>query len=152
MKFVSEYDRISEKEIEKMTLKRETRLGAITISDNVIGRVILGAAAKADGKFFLSSDKGKIIGVASRVGIGDISGNFSITESGGTYYIEFFGIISFGSSIRNVTETVLASVQKEMQSLFPDNAGVITLHIVGMKSRQIAERNIEVKREYEAAR
>ena len=56
------------------------------------------------------------------------------------------------SSIKNVTENVLDLVQEEMQQFFPTQGGEIILHIVGVKSKQIAERDIEVKREYEAAR
>lgn len=135
-----------------MALNKKTRLGTVTVNNNVIAKVILKAAEKADGKFFLSSEKGRILGVASRVGVGDISGNFEIEEKDDTYFVRFFGVIRFGSSIKSVTEVVLDSVQKEMRELFPKQKGEITLRIVGVKSKQIAERDIEVKREYEAAR
>lgn len=140
------------KERKAMTLNRKTRLGTVTVNNNVIAKVILKAAEKTDGRFLLSSERGRILGVASRVGVGDVSGHFEIEERNDTYFLKFSGIVRFGSSIKNVTDDVLDSVQEEMQELFPQQKGVVTLHIVGVKSKQIAERDIEVKREYEAAR
>lgn len=135
-----------------MALNRRTSLGTVTINDNVIAKIILRAVEKSDGKLLLSSERGRILGVASRVGVGDILGNFQIYEKENKCFIKFSGIIRFGSSIKNVTETVLDSIQEEMQQFFPAQGGEIILHIVGVKSKQIAERDIEVKREYEAAR
>lgn len=135
-----------------MALNRRTSLGTVTINDNVIAKIILRAVEKSDGKLLLSSERGRILGVASRVGVGDILGNFQIQEKENKYFLKFSGIIRFGSSIKNVTENVLDLVQEEMQQFFPTQGGEIILHIVGVKSKQIAERDIEVKREYEAAR
>ena len=135
-----------------MSLNRRTRLGTVTVNDNVIAKIILRAVEKSDGKLLLSSERGRILGVASRVGVGDILGNFQIQEKENKYFLKFSGIIRFGSSIKNVTENVLDLVQEEMQQFFPTQVGEIILHIVGVKSKQIAERDIEVKREYEAAR
>lgn len=135
-----------------MALNRRTSLGTVTINDNVIAKIILRAVEKSGGKLLLSSERGRILGVASRVGVGDILGNFQIDEKENKFFIKFSGIIRFGSSIKNVTENVLDLVQEEMQQFFPTQGGEIILHIVGVKSKQIAERDIEVKREYEAAR
>lgn len=147
------YDKIYyNQEDMQMSLNRRTRLGTVTVNDNVIAKIILRAVEKSDGKLLLSSERGRILGVASRVGVGDILGNFQIQEKENKYFLKFSGIIRFGSSIKNVTENVLDLVQEEMQQFFPTQGGEIILHIVGVKSKQIAERDIEVKREYEAAR
>ena len=135
-----------------MSLNRRTRLGTVTVNDNVRAKIILRAVEKSDGNLLLASERGRILGVASRVGVGDILGNFQIQEKENKYFRKFSGIIRFGSSIKNVTENVLDLVQEEMQQFFPTQGGEIILHIVGVKSKQIAERDNEVKREYEAAR
>ena len=36
--------------------------------------------------------------------------------------------------------------------MFPDGKGQVVLHIVGVKSKKLAERNIRIVREYEPAR
>lgn len=66
-----------------MSLRKKTQLGTIIVNNNVIAKVVLKAVEKTDGKFMLSSEKGRILGVASRVGVGDISGNFNIECSAG---------------------------------------------------------------------
>ena len=63
----------------------------------------------------------------------------------------FYTVIIFGSSIKSVTETVLDELQNKMQTMFPEYGGELILKIVGVKSKNVAERNIEVKREYEPA-
>ena len=89
-----------------MSLNRRTRLGTVTVNDNVIAKIILRAVEKSDGKLLLSSERGRILGVASRVGVGDILGNFQIDEKENKFFIKFSGIIRFGSSIKNVTEAI----------------------------------------------
>ena len=135
-----------------MTLNERTSLGLITVNDNVIAKIILRAAEKAEGRLLLSSEKGRVLGVASRVGVGDVLGNFSIRAEDDRYVLRFSGVILFGSSIRWVSETVLDAVAEELRSFFFFFFGRIILHIVGIKSKQIAVRDIEVMREYEAAR
>ena len=68
-----------------MSLRKKTQLGTIIVNNNVIAKVVLRAVEKTDGKFMLSSEKGRILGVASRVGVGDISGNFNIECSADTF-------------------------------------------------------------------
>ncbi len=135
-----------------MTLKRTTQLGNITINDSVIARIIINSAAKAGKRLYLATEKGKILGNSQRLGSGELSGNYYFDEKEGRYELTFFAIISFGSSIKNVTEIVLDDLQKQLQTMFPEYGASITIKIVGVKSKNIAERDIEVKREYEPAR
>lgn len=135
-----------------MTLKVKTDLGIIKVNDGIIARILINSAEKTQGKLMLSAPKAKVLGIASRVGVGDLLGNFIIEEYEGKYFLTFYGIIRFGAGIKNVTQTVFDSIEEEMRTLFPDKGGVITLKIVGVKSKHMAERDIEVKREYEAAR
>lgn len=141
-----------DKEIKKMSLSRETKLGKITINDNVIAKAILKATAGVANKLFLSTEKGKLLGSPLRVGSSELAGNIVIREVNGRYDITFYAVINFGSSIKNVTETVMNALQEEMQTMFPNQSGILTVKIVGVKSKNIAERDIEVKREYEASR
>ena len=47
---------------------------------------------------------------------------------------------------------VLDALEETFKSMFPSKAGKITIKIVGVKSKNIAPRDIEVVREYEATR
>lgn len=135
-----------------MSFIRETGLGTLAINDNVIAKAILRSTAPVNSKLFLSTEKGKIIGSPLRVSGSELSSNVLIGEEEGRYYVTFYVVTRFGASIKNVTETVLDLLQKELNAMFPGQGGCLTMKIVGVKSKNVAERNIEVKREYEASR
>ena len=60
--------------------------------------------------------------------------------------------MNFGSSIKKVTESMLNDLEESFKLMFPSQPGKITIKIVGVKSKKIAARDIEVIREYEATR
>ena len=66
--------------------------------------------------------------------------------------MEFQIIITFGASIQRVTEQNLNDLAEQLSKLLPDKGGHLVLRIVGIKSKKIAERSIEVVRDYEPAR
>ncbi len=66
--------------------------------------------------------------------------------------MEFYIIISFGASIQKVTDRILNELAAQLAKLLPDKGGHLVLRIVGIKSKKIAERNIEVVKDYEPAR
>ena len=135
-----------------MSLSKDTQLGTITVNDNVIAKAILRSTIGMKDKLFFATEKGKLLGSPSRVSASELSGNLIIEERDGKYNIVLYVVTSFGASIKNVTETVFDMMQKEMQTMFPDQEGTLIIKIVGVKSKNIAERNIEVKREYGASR
>lgn len=135
-----------------MSLSVKTTLGNIVVNDNVIAKMLIRAINKTEEKLFLSNHKAKILGVTSRISAGDVLGNFFIEEKNDSYYLDFYAVIRFGAGISNISKIVLDSIESEMKEMFPKKGGHITLHIVGTKSKQIAIRNIEVKRDYEASR
>ncbi len=134
-----------------MIIKKTTALGDIAVNESVIAKAIIKSALEAGDRIFSATEKGKIIGTYKKIGTGDLSGHFEFEETGNKYKIVFYTVIIFGSSIKSVTETVLDELQNKMQTMFPEYGGELILKIVGVKSKNVAERNIEVKREYEPA-
>ena len=135
-----------------MSLTKTTNLGTITINTNVISREILAATAKVNEKLFLSTEKHKILGTPKKVGSGELSSNIYVKEEDGLFSLTFYIVMNFGSSIKNTTEIVLDALETSFKAMFPRQDGVITIKIVGVKSKNIAPRDIEVTREYEASR
>ena len=97
-----------------MLLTVKTNLGNIIVNSNVIAKVLIKAAAKTEDRFFLSSSKGKILGTASKLSAGDVTGNFVMSETDGKYHLDFYAVTRFGASISGVTKTVLDSVEEEL--------------------------------------
>ena len=94
--------------------------------------------------------EGKILGgIDQKVSIGELSSNIIIKETKDSYNLKFFVIMSFGASIKKNCTIILDSIESQMKKMFPDKKGQIVIKIVGVKSKKIAERNMEIVREYE---
>lgn len=133
-----------------MSLERSTQYGKIKLNDTIFAKAVLSAVAKTGGKVLCASERGKILGgIDQKVSTGEISSNIFIRETAESYYLKFFVIMSFGASIKENCTVVLESLEKQMKTMLPDKQGQIVLKIVGVKSKKIAERNIEIVREYE---
>ena len=135
-----------------MILTVKTNLGNIIVNNNIIAKTIIKAVKKTEDRVLLSTSKGKILGVASKLSSGDLAGHFVMEQIDEKYHLTFFAVVRFGSSISGVSKTVLDSIENELKEMFPDKGAHIVMHIVGIKSKQIALRNIEVTRDYEASR
>ena len=135
-----------------MTLTKTTSLADITGNDSVIAKAIIRSVQTARNKVFVSNQQGRLLGSHSRVSSGDMLDKYIIEEKDEKYRITFHVVLSFGTSIKNVTQTVLDALEKEMSAMFPEYGCELIRKIVGIKSKNIAPRDIEVKREYGPAR
>ena len=132
-----------------MSLERSTQYGKIKINDTIFAKAVLSAVAKTGGKVLCASERGKILGgIDQKVSTGELTSNIFIRETAEGYCLKFFVIMSFGASIKENCTAVLDSLEQQMKIMLPDKQGQIILKIVGVKSKKIAERNIEIVREY----
>lgn len=135
-----------------MALEREDALGSIKLNDSVFAKMLLRALARTEGKAVPASEKGKPLGgMNQKVSAGEAAANLKIYEEAERYCMEFCIIITFGASIQKVTEEILDDLEAQLSQMLPDKGGHLLLRIVGIKSKKIAERNIEVVRDYEPA-
>lgn len=133
-----------------MSLERRTEHGNIKLNDNIFSKAVLSAIAKTQGKVLCASERGKILGgINQKVSSGELASNILIDEDEKGYKLKFFVIISFGASIKKNCTDVLDYMEKQLRKMLPDKGGKIVLKIVGVKSKNIAKRNIEIVREYE---
>ena len=132
-----------------MSLERSTQYGKIKLNDTIFAKAVLSAVAKTGGKVLCASERGKILGgIDQKVSTGELTSNIFIRETAEGYCLKFFVIMSFGASIKENCTAVLDSLEQQMKIMLPDKQGQIILKIVGVKSKKIAERNIEIVREY----
>lgn len=132
-------------------MERNNEKGNIKINDNIFGRLVLDAIGLTEGKAFPASEKGKLLsGIGgTSPGAGEIADNMIIREEeDGSLYMQWYIIMSFGSSIHRVTRIMLDHVEKEIRAMFPGQPGRLVLRIVGVKSRKIAVRDLEVERQW----
>ncbi len=133
-----------------MSLERISEYGKIKINENIFAKIVLNAVAKTGGKVFCASQRGKILGgIDQKVSTGELTSNIKITDGETEYILEFLVVMAFGASIKQNCGIILDYIEKEMRTMLPDKGGKIILKIVGVKSKKLAIRNIEIVREYE---
>ena len=82
-------------------------------------------------------------------GAGELADNLIIREEAdGSLFLQWYVIMSFGASIHRATKLMLDYAEKELKSMFPNQPGRIIIRIVGVKSRLIAVRDLEVERKW----
>ena len=135
-----------------MSLRRTTNLGTIIINTSIISKEVIKASTKVNESIFFATEKGKLLGSPKKVGSSELSANILVDEKEGRFNLTLYIIMNFGSSIKKVTESILNDLEESFKQMFPSQPGKITIKIVGVKSKKIAARDIEVIREYEATR
>lgn len=129
-----------------MLHKIETEEGTIFIEKPVIGRIILEEVKKLKGRVWVSSHKGKVPGLVSRIGGQDEMNYLEISNGQKGIDIRVYVVIRFGTSIGEVTNQLLDSIQESVKRYTDINPNSVAVIITGMVSKQLAKRNIEVKR------
>lgn len=133
-----------------MSLERTTEYGNVKLNDNIFAKAVLAAVGRTDGRAFCASERGKILGgIDQKVSTSELSSNIFIKETEKRYVLKFFIIMTFGASIKDNCKVILDSVERQMKTMLPDKGCRIVLKIVGVKSKKVAARNIEMVREYE---
>lgn len=135
-----------------MSLRRTTNLGTIIINTSIISKEVIKVSTKVNESIFFATEKGKLLGSPKKVGSSELSANILVDEKEGRFNLTLYIIMNFGSSIKKVTESMLNDLEESFKLMFPSQPGKITIKIVGVKSKKIAARDIEVIREYEATR
>jgi uncharacterized alkaline shock family protein YloU len=126
--------------------KIETEEGTIFIEKPVIGRIILEEVKKLKGRVWVSSHKGKVPGLVSRIGGQDEMNYLEISNGQKGIDIRVYVVIRFGTSIGEVTNQLLDSIQESVKRYTDINPNSVAVIVTGMVSKQLAKRNIEVKR------
>lgn len=129
-----------------MLHKIETEEGTIFIEKPVIGRIILEEVKKLKGRVWVSSHKGKVPGLVSRIGGQDEMNYLEISNGQKGIDIRVYVVIRFGTSIGEVTNQLLDSIQESVKRYTDINPNSVAVIVTGMVSKQLAKRNIEVKR------
>lgn len=81
--------------------------------------------------------------------MGELADNLVVCEEqDGSIFLEWYIIMSFGASIHRATKLMLDYAEKELKSMFPGQPGRAVVRIVGVKSRLIAVRDLEVERKW----
>ena len=133
-----------------MTYMRDTGLGEIKISDQVIANIILDAMSETDmtDSIWPATVHGRMLGRRTRTVDSEFASNIECNHSEEGFTIEFSVIVKFGISIKKTTKDLSDRIHDDtgyMLGIMPDK---ITINIAGVKSRNTARRNIKAVYRY----
>ncbi len=137
-----------------MALYKETGLGKITVDNKLFAGLIEEALQSEEclDLIWLSSRKGKLIATGDGENFSEIASAIEIDGNPEESSIDMTipVIIKFGTSISRITDKfcdILSEKMKEKSDAFPRTIKII---VTGVKSRNIAKRNLEIIKEYES--
>lgn len=136
-----------------MALTRETDLGTISVSNLFFAQIIAGSFKldECKGKVWPSTRKGRQIGSPAKFNLSEFASTIEVEESEqpGRMNIDCSIIVKFGASISAVCETIADYTAEMVEKKHCGRPYKITIHVAGVKSKQIAKRNLEVTKTYE---
>jgi len=127
--------------------KLETPTGSISVTKNVIGRIISEAARKYRGKVYISNHKGSVPGFPHKIKDADLIGSMDISMGENGLDLRIYVVIRFGTSIGLITDTLIEEIYlgiKELLGIEPNSVAIVVTGMIAKE--QMSRRNIEVKR------
>ena len=135
-----------------MSIVKNTDLGEVKISDQVIAQIISDSMSTEGikGKIWPATVHGRQIGVLPKIVDAEFASNIVIaSKDDETITLEFSVIVKFGTSIRKITRALADTISDNMKYIIGITPSVITINIAGVKSKQIAKRNTKAVYKYE---
>ena len=135
-----------------MSFEKNTELGEVKISDQIIAQIILDAMDSENirDRIWPATVRGRQIGLLPKIVDAEFASNMNIdSDENDRLTLEFNVIVKFGESIRSVTHILADNIEESLKYLLGINTSVITINIAGVRSRQIARRNTKAVYKYE---
>lgn len=135
-----------------MTVSKETNLGTITVSNLLFAQIIAESfrLEPCEGRVWPATKRGKQIGSDQKFSLSEFAGCIEAVASfnGESADLSFSIIVKFGVSIRRITDVIGDYVAERVCEKLGKKPSQITIRIAGVKSRQVARRNLEVIKRY----
>lgn len=133
-------------------MEKQTENGLIKVNNVIFTKIILLALSKVKGRCQLSNPKAKILGgIDKKLSHNEIIQNISleVDNINNKISLTLYVITEFGYSIKDCTSKMIDSIEKDFKTMFPHMSASISLKVVGVRSKKIVTRDIEIIRKYE---
>ena len=135
-----------------MALRRETEIGTISVANLFFAQTIADSfkLEPCKGRVWPATKKGRQIGNTAKFNLSEFANNIEVQESEqkGRMNIEFHIIVKFGTSISSLCELIADHTADLVQQRHGSRPHQIKIRVSGVKSKQIAKRNLEVVKTY----
>lgn len=123
----------------------DTKIGSISITKNVIGRIVADAVSQFDGKVLVSNHKGKVLKQTLKRNGAEEANCLELTYGEEGLDLRVFIVIRFGTSITMVTNQIIDTIHEKIKKVTGKEPNSVAVVVTGMISN-IAKRHIEVSR------
>lgn len=134
-----------------MSYNKETELGDVKISDQIIAQIV-SDAMNTDGisnKVWPATVHGRQIGLLPKIVDAEFASNMNVDNDGNDgLVLEFSVIVKFGESLKHITRLLADTISDNIKYLLGISPSMITINIAGVKSKQIAKRNTKAVYKY----
>ena len=129
-----------------MQYKEKTERGNIIIDKNVIASMVLNQVEQFGGKVIVSNYKANPLGVAVKKNLVNDINDVEVDYTQRGMEIKIYIMVKFGTSIGTVTNKIIESVYEDVKTCMGLEPNSISVVVTGIISKNIAKRNIEVRR------
>lgn len=129
-----------------MLYKAKTEKGNILIDKAVIAAIVAKAAEQFHGKVIISNYKSKGNAFSLKKTVSDDVNSIEITLGDRGLDIKVYIVVRFGTSIGMVTNTLINTIYEDVKTYTGIEADSVSVVVTGIVSKNIARRNIEVRR------
>lgn len=127
-----------------MVHKKETQIGSITVSKNVISQIVSKVAAKFEKKVVIGDYRKSANQIAYKMGAITEHAAIEVVNSENGMDIRVYVMVKFGTSINHVTKIMIEGIHDEVEKIFGEEPNSVAVIITGIISKHVVKRNIEV--------
>ena len=129
-----------------MQYKEKTEKGNIIIDKNVIANMVISQVAKFNGKVIVNNYKSNPLGVGVKKNLVNEVNDVEVDYNRRGMDIKIYIMVKFGTSIGLVTNKIIENVYEDVKKCMGLEPNSISVVVTGIISKNIAKRNIEVRR------
>lgn len=127
---------------------KEQSCGKIIINSSVLAQLVEREVASFGGRVIITNSKGKRLPFLYRSVAGEDRSNIDISIKGEKIDIKIHVIIKLGLSISKTTQSLIRGIKTCVEKAIGVSPASVTVIVAGVLSKQMARRNIEVKKQY----
>jgi uncharacterized alkaline shock family protein YloU len=132
-----------------MQYETKNSIGAITVNGAVLGAIIKREIAGFEGRAILCDSNGKLYKKHNYLRVMPVNSESAFFESEwdeNGLWLRVFIVIRFGSSIRLIADRLIDGLYARISELLGIDSPRLSVVVVGIISKNLAKRNIEVTR------
>ncbi|MBE6033951.1 MAG: Asp23/Gls24 family envelope stress response protein [Clostridiales bacterium] len=129
-----------------MLYRNENEHGSIILEKAVFAKIVTEIVAQFNGKVLISNYKNKATTFAAKIGVTDDISNMDIVMGEKGLDVKLYIVVKFGTSIGMVTNTLIKDIHDKIYEFTSVEPNSVAIVVTGMISKNIARRNIEVRR------